>query len=54
MQHSSMQCSCGQQRAFAALTSDEPCKLELGLAAACLAEAGRFLTFFFLPSRISH
>jgi len=54
MQHSSGLWKFEQRRALAALTSDEPCKLDLGLAAACLAEAGRFLTFFFLPSRISH
>ena len=43
-----------QRRACAARTFDLPRKRRSSLTAVRLAEAGRFLAFFFLPSRTSH
>ena len=43
-----------QRRARAARTFDLPRKRRSSLTAVRLAEAGRFLAYFFLPSRTSH
>ena len=43
-----------QRQARAARTFDLPRKRRNSLTAVRLAEAGRFLAFFFLPSRMSH
>ena len=43
-----------QQQARAARTFDLPRKRRSSLTAVRLAEAGRFLAYFFLPSRTSH
>ncbi len=43
-----------QRRVRAARTFDLPRKRKSSLTAVRLAEAGRFLAYFFLPSRISH